>query len=103
MLRSNPSQIFLPTFDESSRRETLELATELRESGFSLEWYPSPVKLSKQFKYADRQGIPISVILGPEEIQNRTVTVKKMKSGDQEIIQRDELVSYLKKLNREQG
>jgi histidyl-tRNA synthetase len=97
-LRSNPSQIFLPTFDEMSKRETLRLATELRESGFSLEWFPSPAKLSKQFKYADRQGIPIGVVLGPEEIQNGTVTVKQMKSGDQETIKRDELLPYLQKL-----
>jgi histidyl-tRNA synthetase len=102
-LRSNPSQIFLPTFDETSKGETLKLATELRKAGFSLEWFPTPAKLSKQFKYSDRQGIPISIVLGPDEIQSGTVTVKQMKSGDQETVKRDELLPYLQKILRASG
>jgi histidyl-tRNA synthetase len=100
-LRSNPSQLFLPTFDETSKNETLQLAAELRASGFKLEWYPLPAKLSKQFKYSDRQGIPISVVLGPDEIKSGMVTVKQMETGNQETIKRDELLSYLEKLTKD--
>jgi histidyl-tRNA synthetase len=102
-LRANPAQIFIPTFDASTLSESLELATELRKAGFSVEWYPQPAKLSKQFKYSDRQGIPVSIVLGPEEIEKGTVTVKRMESGDQEAIQRSELLPYLRKVLIAQG
>jgi histidyl-tRNA synthetase len=94
-LRSNPAQIFIPSFDESILSETMRLAADLREAGFRVEWYPQPAKLAKQFKYSDRQGIPISLILGPDEVENQTVTVKQMQSGDQETIQRGDLIAVL--------
>ena len=97
-LRSNPAQIFVPTFDQSILGETMRLASDLREAGFRVEWYPHPAKLAKQFKYSDRQGIPISVILGPEEVDNQTVTVKQMQSGDQETLQQGELIERLKEI-----
>ena len=97
-LRSNPAEIFLPTFDDSSKGETLQLAAELRAAGFRVEWYPQPIKLAKQFKYADRQGIPVSIVLGPDEIKSGNVTLKKMNTGEQEIVKRDELLAYLQKL-----
>jgi histidyl-tRNA synthetase len=96
-LRSNPAQIFLPTFDEDSVSETLRLAAELRAAGYRVEWYPQPEKLSKQFRYSDRQGIPISILVGPDEIKKGTVSVKIMDTGDQEDVQRDKLISYLEK------
>ena len=97
-LRSNPAQIFLPTFDETMLSESMLLGSELREAGFRVEWYPQAAKLSKQFKYSDRQGIPISVILGPEELENRTATVKQMQSGDQTSVKRVKLIEYLEGL-----
>ena len=95
-LRSNPAQIFIPSFDENILGDTMRLASELREAGFRVESYPQPSKLAKQFKYSDRQGIPISVILGPDEVINQTVTVKQMQSGNQETIQREQLIDFLR-------
>ncbi len=97
-IRPNPAQIFLPTFDKSTKAETLRLASELRASGFDVEWYPEPIKLAKQFKYSDRQDIPITVVLGPEEIEKDMITVKNMSGGDQEMIKRSDLIPYLKEL-----
>lgn len=94
-LRPNPAQIFIPTFDEATKVETMRLAGELRAAGFRVEWYPEPAKLTKQFKYSDRQGIPLSIILGPDEIESNIVTVKQMKSGKQETIGREGLSQYL--------
>ncbi|MDF1498948.1 MAG: histidine--tRNA ligase [Anaerolineales bacterium] len=97
-IRSNPANFFVTTFDDESTEESMRLATELRSAGFRTEWYPEAVRLPRQFKYADRQGIPFTLILGPEEIQNGTVAVKDMHTGEQENVAREELITYLERL-----
>ena len=44
---------------------TLKVAAELRAGGIPVELYPDPIRLDKQLKYADAQGIKIAVIIGP--------------------------------------
>jgi histidyl-tRNA synthetase len=95
-LRPNPADVLLPTFDQELIPETLALATELRQAGLRVEWYPEPVRLGRQFRYADRYGIPLAVILGPEEMQAGEISVKDLRSGEQVSIERAEAASYLK-------
>lgn len=97
-LRPNPASFFVTTFDEESLDETIRLTAELRAAGLRTEWYPEPVRLPRQFKYADRQGIPYTLILGPEEIKAGTVAVKDMASGEQESVSRAALIGYLSEL-----
>lgn len=61
----------------------LPIVQKLREAGKVTELYPSPKKLKKQFKYADDRNAKYTVVIGTEEMQNNTVTVKNMKSGEQ--------------------
>jgi histidyl-tRNA synthetase len=94
-LRPNPANFFVTTFDEESVTASMRLAADLRAAGFQTEWYPEPVRLPRQFKYADRQDIPFTLILGPEEIQANSVAVKDMRTGEQVSVARDELIEYL--------
>jgi histidyl-tRNA synthetase len=95
-LRANPAEVFIPTFDESSRGEALRLASELRGAGLRVEWFPEIARLPKQFKYADRQGIPVAVILGPDEIKLDQVAIKDLRTGTQTTVPRDEAVDKVK-------
>jgi histidyl-tRNA synthetase len=59
------------------------------------ETYLDPTaKLEKQIKYADGKGIPYVVILGPDEIKENKVTIKNMKTGGQEMVNRKDLVNF---------
>lgn len=58
----------------------------LRSAGHSAEIYPDPVKLRKQFEYADRKGIKYTVMAGEEEIATKTLSIKNMKTGEQKKI-----------------
>lgn len=97
-LRSNPANFFVTTFDEQSMNASMELAAELRAAGFRVEWYPEPVRLPRQFKYADRQAIPFTLILGPDEIKAHTVAVKDMHTGEQISVAREQLIDHLRSL-----
>ena len=82
-LNVSPAPVLVTIFDESSLLASFSLAAELRRAGIKVNCYPEAAKLSKQFKFADRTGIRLAVILGPEEQQNGTVTIKKLQSGEQ--------------------
>ena len=49
-----------------------------------------------KFKYADKLSIPYVIVIGDEEIQNNTVTLKNMETGEQETIALEEAI---KKIN----
>ena len=52
----------------ASGRAALPLLAQLRAPGIPSELYPDASKLQKQLKYADAKGIPLVLLLGPEEL-----------------------------------
>jgi len=80
------TQILVTLFPENSECyiKAMEAAQELRQ-WINVETYLYPNEdLTKQIKYADRKGIPYVLILGPEELKNGTITLKSLKTGEQE-------------------
>ena len=90
------SQALVTIFDEASAVQALNLYQSLTADQVNCEIYFEPTKLSKQFKYADKKGIPFVLIQGPEELAADQVTVKNMKTGKQKSIATAQLSSYLK-------
>lgn len=90
-----PAQVMLTLFDRDHEKPVLELARELRQAGMNVMTYNEPVKLSKQFKYANRIGVPYAIVLGPDEIAGKTAAVKILASGEQVSVPREGLVEYL--------
>ncbi len=94
-VRSNPADLLMTNFDQELQKVSLRLVNGLREAGLRVEWYPEPGKLGKQFRYADRYGVPYVAIVGPEEAEAGTVTIKDMVSGDQEPLDQEQAADYL--------
>lgn len=94
-LEPNPSQVLVSTFDTALMSQAIGLAQELRSAGLRTEWYPEPARLGKQLKYADRYGIPVVAILGPDELEAGTVAIKDLRTGNQEITPRQEAASRI--------
>ncbi len=90
--------IYVTLFDETTLNESLQLASELRAAGLKLTSQLRPEKLQKQFKQADRTGARLVLALGPDELKNKTVTVKDLRSGEQRSLPRSEVASELKRL-----
>lgn len=70
----------------------LPVVTALRARGVNCEIYPDAVKLKKQFDYADKKGIPYFVIAGEQEIANGTFNVKKLVTGEQQSVNKEEIL-----------
>ncbi|MBS1495659.1 MAG: histidine--tRNA ligase [Bacteroidetes bacterium] len=73
----------------------LPLMQALRHSGISCELYHEPVKMDKQFKYADKKNIPFIIIYGSNEIATNEVVIKNLKTGHQQNIALKNLPSFL--------
>ncbi len=80
---ASPAEVLVTVFDEDSLLASYQLAGELRAAGLGVVSYPTAEKLGKQFRHADRIGVKVAVVLGPDEIKSSTVAVKDLSSGDQ--------------------
>jgi histidyl-tRNA synthetase len=90
-----PTRVLLTHFDAASGRAALPLLAELRAASIPAELYPDASKLQKQFKYADAKGIPLVVILGPEELAAGVAKVKILKTGEERTLPLGEVVAAL--------
>ncbi len=79
----SPAQVLVTTFDEERLLPSLRLAQRLRAAGWRVATYPQPAKLGKQFKYADRIGAAVALVLGPDEQAQGLVTVKNLRTREQ--------------------
>jgi len=86
------------TFDEDLLYRTLEVATKMRAAGISVEWYPEPARIPKQFKYADRHGIPLAAIMGPDEAEQNLITIKDLRTREQKTMPIEDAISYVQSL-----
>ena len=80
-------------------RYVIPVASALRSKGISVEIYPEPAKLRKQFEYAQKRGIPFISINGSSEIETSAVNVKNLESGEQKsfnIADIDGIADFLK-------
>ena len=83
-LEIQPAKVLVTVFDDSLMAYSLTIAESLRGVGLAVQTYPEAVKLTRQIKFADRTGIPLAVIAGPEEFEKQLVQVKDLRSGLQE-------------------
>lgn len=68
---------------------------ELRKAGIVSELFPDNVKIQKQFKYADAKKIPYVAIVGEEEIVSGNISLKNMKTGEQQNVSIVELIDIV--------
>lgn len=97
ILEVNKTKVLVTVFSSTLLNKSIEIAKNLRDSGINTEIYPeNSVRLDKQLKYADKKGIPFVVIIGPEEVESKTVTLKNLKTQEQTKTSFENLVSLVK-------
>jgi histidyl-tRNA synthetase len=70
----------------------------LRKEGVRGELYPDAAKMKKQMKYANDKNIPFVALVGENEMEQQAVTLKNMRTGDQDLVPLKELLSNLRNL-----
>ncbi|HEX6798101.1 MAG TPA: histidine--tRNA ligase [Ktedonobacterales bacterium] len=92
------TQALVTLFAPETVGAALELARELREAGVRTEVYAEPKELRAQLAFANKKGIPLAVILGPEEIEHGAVVLRDLRSGTQRAVPRGEAVAQAQAL-----
>jgi histidyl-tRNA synthetase len=95
-LSDSITQVLVTVFDEDTAPYSLKVANQLREAGIRTEVYPELDKLGKQMKTADQKSVPFVVIAGPDEVKQDVVTVRNMRTGEQETPALEEVAAVLK-------
>ncbi len=93
-----PASVMVTVFDETMLVRSFELAAQLRNAGLNVMVYPEPVKLQKQFKFADKMKIKIALTVGPDEAARDEVAVKNLVNGEQVTVKREAVFDIVKKL-----
>jgi len=85
LLSGGITQVGLVTiFSPELAEESFRIAQVMRKKGLSVMLYPDEnAKLDKQLKFANKKNIETVYIVGPDEIKNKVVKVKNMKTGEQ--------------------
>ena len=87
----NLTEILIIPMSEEENFYAIDILNILHDKGISADIYLEGGKLKKKFSYADKIGVKYAYIIGGEERENKTITVRNMKTGEQESIEFDSI------------
>ncbi len=94
---ASPNKILIVQFGgKKVLAKALEVASELRSQKINTQIFLDEAKLDKQFKYADKLGVPYVLVIGDAELESGKVVLKDMSSGDQATLTVKEVLEKLK-------
>jgi len=88
------TQVLFFNLGEAESKTAFGLMQQLRNRGISCEIFHEQAKFDKQFKYADKKGIAHAVIIGTKEMEEGTVVIKNLKTGEQQTLSQTGLQAF---------
>lgn len=95
--RMPKAKVFLAQLGELAKKKSLKLFSELEKNGILTAESFGRGSLKSQLREADKQGVEITLILGQKEALDKTVIIKNMTTGVQEIVSMDKLIDLVKR------
>ncbi|MEF8879623.1 MAG: histidine--tRNA ligase [Candidatus Thermoplasmatota archaeon] len=77
--------------------EATEIAQKLRFNNYSVDIDLKRRNMGKALKYADSKNAKKTIIVGPEELEKQSVTIKDMETGEQKMVKISKIIDKLKK------
>ncbi len=90
------SRVLFINFGDRETSYQLPILARVRQAGIRAELYPDQSKMKKQMSYANQKQIPFVVLAGESEMAQGKVTLKNMLTGEQSLVNPDELIENLK-------
>lgn len=87
--------IYVVAMGDEAKLKSVELLSSFRAKGISAEMDYVDRKMKAQMKSADRLGAKFVIVIGETELEEGSVHVKEMTTGNQEKIPFHDLVNYL--------
>ena len=93
---SKTIEVLFINFGDKEALFSLKAIKELRANGINAELYPDAAKMKKQMNHANKRAIPFVVLVGDEEVNSNTFTLKNMISGEQDKVSLEVLIARIK-------
>ncbi|HJU82350.1 MAG TPA: histidine--tRNA ligase [Acidimicrobiia bacterium] len=94
----SPVKALVALLDDEGLEAALQIAADLRGGGINTESSLEPRKLGSQLKYADRSGIEVVVLAGPEERAKGEVLVRILSRQSQEFVPRAKVAEAVSRM-----
>jgi len=91
------AKVMFVNFGDLEASASLRHIMALRRAGISAELYPDSAKMKKQMNYANDRMIPFVAIVGAEEVENDTIALKNMGTGEQQTLTIQQVIEVLGK------
>jgi histidyl-tRNA synthetase len=99
-----PSAVDVWVVDTTDGSEALAVTHDLRAAGIGADRAFDGKSMKSQMKAADRSGAQLAVIVGPQEQEDGTATVRDLRGErGQEVVRRGDLVAHVRKILEEGG
>ncbi len=95
-LKTNKLDVFLAVMDDKYEDQAIKILNRIRRAGIKADKDYNGRSAKAQMKYADKLGARIVLLLGEDEMQQGTITVRNMDSKAQSQIQQDVLIEAIK-------
>ena len=92
----NTTQLLFINFGEKETAYCLPIAAKVRDAGIRTEIFSDASKMKKQMSYANAKQIPFVALAGENEIAQGKVTLKNMETGEQSLVNADELIEKIR-------
>ena len=89
------TQLLFINFGEHESAYCLPIIQKVRARGIRAEIYPDAVKMKKQMGYANAKHIPFVALAGEYEINAKKFTLKNMETGEQRLVNVEELIEAI--------
>ena len=80
--RQSPANVIVLPLSSEQIHYGLEISDMLRKANINTLLYTEQNSIKAKFKYADRMGFRYALVLGENEAQNKTITIKDMTTGE---------------------
>lgn len=87
------TQALVTLFAMETIPASLAVANDLRRAGIRTEVYAEPKDLKAQLTFANKKGIPLAIILGPDELARDEVVLRDLRSATQRTVSREEVAA----------
>ena len=91
------AQLLFVNFGEKETAYCLPMAAACRAAGIRCEVFPDKAKMKKQMSYANAKAIPFVALAGDNEMAEGKVTLKDMESGEQLLVDLQQLIQHVSK------
>jgi len=97
ILQKRAPQVFLAKLGEAATRRALKLFDDLQKEGFRVAENLSKDSLRTQLEIANKLGVKLTLIIGQQEVSDKTIIIRDMSSGNQETVDQEKLAKELRK------